>query len=73
MYKMKAYSHLFIIVGIILILFGVLLRYTNLLQYFGKLPGDIVIKKENFTFIFPLTTMIILSIIINIIIRIIRK
>ncbi|HOJ94241.1 DUF2905 domain-containing protein [Fervidobacterium sp. 2310opik-2] len=37
------------------------------------LPGDIVIKKKNFVFIFPITTMIILSIVITVIINIIGR
>ncbi|MFN4201038.1 DUF2905 domain-containing protein [Fervidobacterium riparium] len=37
------------------------------------LPGDIVIRKKNFVFIFPITTMIILSVALTIILNIISK
>jgi len=62
-----------IIIGIIILLLGLLIRFTPFLKYFGKLPGDIKIEKENFKFYFPIASMIIISIIINIIIRIFRK
>lgn len=39
----------------------------------GRLPGDIVIQKENFTFYFPLVTMILLSIVLTIILNIFRR
>jgi len=49
-----------IIVGFFIIAIGVLLYFSDQLPSFGRLPGDIVVKKENFTFYFPLATSIIL-------------
>ena len=40
---------------------------------FGRLPGDIIIRKENFAFYFPLTTGIIISIILTIIFSLLKK
>ncbi|HOQ39413.1 MAG TPA: DUF2905 domain-containing protein [Fervidobacterium sp.] len=40
---------------------------------FKWLPGDIVIKKKDFVFIFPITTMIILSIILTVVLNLIGK
>ncbi|HEX4375210.1 MAG TPA: DUF2905 domain-containing protein [Puia sp.] len=56
-----------IIVGIIIYFFH------DKLHWIGRLPGDISIEKENFRFYFPITTMILFSILITIIVRIIRK
>lgn len=50
-------------IGGILLVIGFLMQFTN----FGKLPGDIVIRKGNFTFYFPIATSIILSIILTLI------
>ncbi len=61
-----------IIIGIISIIIGILLL-LNIKLPFGKLPGDIVIKKDNFTFAFPIVTCIIISIILSIVMRIISK
>jgi hypothetical protein len=67
--------------GKYIIVFGLLIVVAGLLVYFfhdklhwiGKLPGDIRIEKENFRLYFPLTTMIIFSILLTLIIRIFRK
>ena len=65
--------------GFLLIVFGLIIVFLGAVIYlaggslprFGNLPGDIRIEGKNFKFYFPLTTMIIVSIILNIIIRII--
>jgi hypothetical protein len=63
-----------IIAGIILVIAGVIIYFAgNRLNWIGHLPGDIRIEKENVRFYFPVTTMIILSIVVSFIIWIIRK
>jgi Protein of unknown function (DUF2905) len=58
-------------VGLLLVLVGgVVYLFGNKLHFIGNLPGDIRIEKENFSFYFPITTMLLLSLIINILIRI---
>ena len=56
-----------IIFGIILLGVGLLLTFFNKIPYLGKLPGDIFIKKDNFTFYFPLATSILISTILSLI------
>ena len=51
--------------GIFLILMGLVFITAGKIPWVGKLPGDIVIQKENFSFYFPLTTCIILSAILS--------
>ncbi|MEO0224666.1 MAG: DUF2905 family protein [candidate division WOR-3 bacterium] len=58
---------LFIIIGIIFLIFGVLI---SIFPKF-KLPGDILIQKDNFTFYFPIGTSILISIILSFILTII--
>ncbi|NLM97170.1 MAG: DUF2905 domain-containing protein [Halanaerobiaceae bacterium] len=59
--------------GIFLIIIGGIIHYSgNVFSWLGRLPGDIRIEKENFRFYFPVTTMIIISLILNLIIRIIN-
>jgi len=43
------------------------------IPWIGKLPGDILIKKEKFTFYFPLTTSILISIILTLLFTLFRK
>lgn len=56
-----------ITIGIVLIIVGILMTMAVKIPGVGKLPGDIFIKKENFSFYFPLTTCILLSIVISLI------
>jgi hypothetical protein len=51
--------------GVILIAVGTLLVFANKVPFIGRLPGDIYIKKENFSLFFPLTTSILISIILS--------
>ncbi len=57
-------QQLFITLGIILLLLGVAWPLLSKLP-FGRLPGDIFIERENFTFYFPLTTGILISIVLS--------
>lgn len=54
-----------ILVGAVLIVIGVIFNLGGRLSWFGRLPGDIYIQKKNFTLFFPLTTSILISIIIS--------
>ena len=51
-----------IIVGIIIIIIGIFWPLTTYLRL-GNLPGDIIIKKNNFTFYFPIMTSLIISLV----------
>ncbi|MEI0560285.1 DUF2905 domain-containing protein [Brachyspira pilosicoli] len=64
------FAKMLIVVGIIAIIIGILILLKIPI---GKLPGDIVIKKENFTFAFPIVTSIIASIVLSFIMWIISK
>jgi Protein of unknown function (DUF2905) len=58
-------------VGLLLVLVGsVVYLFGNKLHFIGNLPGDIRIEKENFSFYFPITTMLLLSLIVNVLIRV---
>jgi hypothetical protein len=61
---------LLLLLGFILVLLGLVLSFApGLLGWFGHLPGDIRIERENGTFIFPLTSMIIVSVVLTILIN----
>jgi len=62
-----------IILGIVLVVLGLFLNFSGKIPFLGKLPGDIYIKKDNFSFYFPITTCIIISIILSLIFGIFRK
>lgn len=56
-----------VIVGLVFYFFG------NKLEWLGHLPGDIRIEKENFKFYFPITTLLLISLILNFIVYIIKQ
>jgi len=63
---------LLIYFGLLLILIGGFIHYFGgTLAWFGRLPGDIRVERENFRFYFPITSMLLISLLLNIIIRII--
>lgn len=64
---------LLIILGIVLVIIGLLLTFTGKIPFFGKLPGDIRIERENFSFYFPLGTCLLLSLLLSLIIWLFRR
>ncbi len=70
---MNSFAKFFLILGAVFFAIGLLLLVSPKIPWLGRLPGDILIRKKNFTFYFPLATSIILSIILTILINIFRK
>ncbi len=64
---------LLIILGILFIFAGLFYQFGGKYFPLGKLPGDIIIKKGNSTFYFPLTTCILISAILSLILGILKK
>lgn len=58
-----------IFIGIGIVVLGLLIFVASKLPFFGKLPGDISLKKENFSFYFPVSTSILISIVLTIIVN----
>lgn len=66
-------AKIIIVIGIVLVVIGLVMLFIQRAPFLGKLPGDILIKRDNFTFYFPVTTSIIISIIISLILWLIGK
>lgn len=64
---------IFIIIGIAFVAIGVLLTLNLRIPWLGKLPGDIVIEKENMRFYFPLATCLLISILLTALFYFIKK
>ena len=54
-----------IIFGMIIIVIGSVLLFWGKIPFAGRLPGDIMVQKKNFTFYFPLATSIVLSLLLT--------
>ncbi|WP_185819934.1 DUF2905 domain-containing protein [Salibacterium salarium] len=59
--------------GIALVLFGLIWQVGGKFISLGKLPGDIIIKKENTTFYFPIVTSIVISVVLSLLFYIIGR
>ena len=70
---MAELGRMLILLGAVLITAGLVILGLQKLPFSGKLPGDILIKKEHFTFYFPLVTSIIIGVIISLILYLINK
>ena len=68
----KAVGTWLIIGGIVLVVVGVLAN-SGWLSWFGRLPGDIRIERENVRFYFPVVTMIVVSIAVSLILYLIGR
>jgi len=63
-----------VLAGAIIVILGAIVYFLgDKLHWLGRLPGDIRVEKENFKFFFPVTTMIIVSVVLNLVIILIRK
>jgi hypothetical protein len=62
-----------ILLGVFIILIGVLLVIGEKIPWIGRLPGDIIIRKKNFTFYFPIVTSILISILLTLLFTLFRK
>ncbi|MBJ6800511.1 DUF2905 domain-containing protein [Geomonas propionica] len=70
---MPSFGKSLIILGLIIAAIGALFTFAGKIPWLGRLPGDIYVKKENFTFYFPLATSIIISLILSLILWLFRK
>lgn len=68
-----AFGKLLILIGFLIIVIGLVLLAADKIPWVGKLPGDIIVKKERFTFYFPLATSILLSLILTLLFALFRK
>jgi hypothetical protein len=62
-----------ILLGLMLVVAGVLVWGFGQVPYLGRLPGDIYFRRSNTSFYFPLTTSILLSIIVSLILLLMRR
>jgi hypothetical protein len=73
MFGFGALGKMLILLGVLIIVIGLLLLVGEKIPWIGKLPGDIIIRKKNFTFYFPLATSILISIILTLLFALFRK
>jgi hypothetical protein len=70
---MNDFGKILIFFGLVLVAVGLIFLLGPKIPWLGKLPGDITIKKDNFTFYFPLATSIVISILLTILFSLFRR
>ncbi|MBM4287321.1 MAG: DUF2905 domain-containing protein [Deltaproteobacteria bacterium] len=70
---MTDFGKILVFFGLVLVGLGLLLLYGPKIPWLGKLPGDITIQREKFTFYFPLASSIVISIILTILFSLFRR
>lgn len=63
-FSLNPLGKMLLLIGAMLILLGLFLIFMDKIPYVGRLPGDIIIKKRNFIFYFPITTLILLNLLL---------
>jgi len=59
--------------GAVLFFVGLLLHYGGRFLSLGRLPGDIIVQRGNFTFYFPVVTCILLSLLLTLVLSLFRR
>lgn len=68
-----SFGKLLIITGLLLVAAGILFTLGGKIPFLGRLPGDIRIQRENFSFYFPLTTCLLISLLVSFILWLFRR
>ncbi len=73
MIAMNSLGKLLILFGLMLIVVGLIFIVAGRMPWFGRLPGDIYVQKKNYTIFFPITTSIIISVILSILLILFKR
>lgn len=72
-FNVSGLGRLLIIAGGLLLAGGVLLVLLGQIPFFGRLPGDIAVERERFSFFFPLVSMLIVSLVLTVVVNIVLR
>ncbi len=64
---MHEIGKLLVVLGLLIAVIGLVLIFAPRIPYLGRLPGDIAIERPNFRFYFPITTSLLISLILTLI------
>ena len=70
---MASLGKFLVLLGILLVILGLIVSFAPKIPWLGRLPGDIVIRRESFTFYFPLATSLLISAILTLVLYLFRR
>lgn len=60
-------GRILIVVGLLIAVVGILVLFVGRIPFLGRLPGDFVIQRRQFTFYFPIATCVVLSLLLTLV------
>jgi hypothetical protein len=70
---MTELGKILMVFGGMMLVVGVLLTLSGKIPWLGRLPGDIIIQRDNFSLYFPLTTCLLLSVVLSLVVALLRR
>lgn len=70
---MSGLGRALIFLGLVIVGIGILLTLVGKVPWIGRLPGDIYIKRDHFTFYFPIATSILISVVLSLLFYLFRR
>jgi uncharacterized protein HemY len=70
---MVGFGKTLVFVGVLLVVLGLIFSFGGKIPWLGHLPGDIYIQRERFSFYFPLTTCLLISIVLTLVLYLFRR
>jgi uncharacterized protein HemY len=70
---MGGFGKALIFLGLLIVIVGVFFSLGGKIPWLGRLPGDLMIEREGYTYYFPLTTCILISVIISLVLYFFRR
>ncbi len=72
-FSLEPLGKILLFIGLFLMVLGAVILLGSKIPFIGRLPGDIIIQRKNFTFYFPITTLILLNLLLLLISWLLRK
>ncbi|HEV8142642.1 MAG TPA: DUF2905 domain-containing protein [Methylomirabilota bacterium] len=66
-------GRLLVVFGVLIVLVGLVLMLVGRVSWLGRLPGDIVVQRGNWTLYFPLATSILISVVLSLVLYLIGR
>jgi hypothetical protein len=70
---MPEFGKILITFGIVLVIVGLIFSFIGKIPWLGHLPGDIYIQRDRFSFYFPITTCLLISLILSLVLYLFRR
>lgn len=66
-------GRMLVILGAVIVAVGLVMMFADRIPFLGRLPGDIVIRRRNSTFYFPVVTMLVISVLLSLLLNLFSR